>query len=562
MIVLGALDAWFFRNWNVNPDGVSYFDLARAVAAHGPAAALNGYWSPLYPVALGVLLKVVRPSQLWMYPLVRALSFAIFVATTVAFDRLVRVACRQSPAYQGARPWARAATMIALWDAYALFVLKGVGLFLATPDMGVAFFVFWVSGSLLKLAAAHRRGRWWAWFGVVLAVGYWWKAILFPVGGLALLITFAIAWRRRDPVRGPVWAATTFGVLALCLIVPVSRLAGRPTFSETGRLNQLWYVNWAPYSWSLCVGPDARLPLARVKTVRTDSVLATRPRTCALPDRWPEATFPMWYDPSWWYRDTKAYVDVGEQWRAVRVNVSSLRDDLHDTAPLFAAGMLLVAIAALATWSSMGNAWPLALLSAGATAFYLLVYVEFRHVAAFFSIAVITGLFALLADRGRWRVALLAAVAAAGVADLARSATRIAVTEIAIMRHEIRGDPRPEQLTLRVARELAAKGLLPGDRLATVGTLWNTDWAQRGGFRVRAYVPEYTVDILHTLDDLRDPCRLSAWTDALARDRIDAVVLSMPKGERAPSAFEPLDDTGYYLLRIGRVERPVDCPGT
>lgn len=560
VLALGALDAWFFRDWNVNPDGVSYIDLARAVAAHGPLAALNGYWSPLFPVVIGALLKLVRPSPDLLYPLVRALGFVTFIGTTIAFDRLVRLACTHSPAYQSTRPWVRAVAIAVFWEAYALYVLKAVGLGLVTPDMGVTLVVFWACGALVQLAAVARTARWWVLLGAGLAVGYWWKAILFPVGGVILLVAFAIAWRRRDGVRGPAWAALTFGVLALMLIVPVSRLAGRPTFSETGRLNQLWYSNSAPYVWTLCLDAHGSLPLARVKAVRTDPVVARKPLTCALPDQWPEATLPMWYDPSWWYRDTHAYVDVRETLRAVRNDLGYLRMAIADAAPRFTVGVLVIAAVALVTWSSMGTAWPLLLVAAVATAFYLLVYVELRHVAPFVVTSVIVVTFALLARPGRWRALLLAALAATGLADIERYVSEPLLIELSILRHELRGDPRPQQVSARVARLLAARGLQPGDRIATVNALWNADWAQRGGFVVRAYVSEVTVSFVQTLRDLRDPCLRAAWTSALGRAHIDAAVLLPPAGFPAPDGFEPLGDTGYYLLRVGRTVTPRGCP--
>jgi hypothetical protein len=379
------------------------------------------------------------------------------------------------------------------------------------------------------------------------------------VGGLVLLLAFVIAWRRRDGMRGPVFAATAFGLLALCLIVPVSRIAGRPTFGETGRLNQLWYVNSAPYAWSLCIDPAGILPLTRAKTVRTDPVIARAPLTCTLPDQWEEATLPLWYDPSWWYRDTRASFDVRETLHAVRTDVRYIRESLADAAPWLSIGVLIAAVAALATWSPAGVGWPLLLIAAGATTFYLLVYVELRHVSPFFVLGTIATLLALLGKSGRWRTWLLVAITVAGFIDVSNHASQPALVELAILRHELRGDPRPGQTMRFVARELARRGLQPGDRLAAVATLWNVDWAQRGGFVVRAFVPEYSVNIVQLLRDLRDPCAFLAWTEALRRARIDAAVFLVPNGFRAPDTFEPLGDTGYYLLRLGRGGTPPAC---
>ena len=206
-LVLGAMDAWFLRNWNLNPDGVSYFDLARTVAKHGIPAVINGYWSPLYPAMLGGALRLFAPTTEMMFPMVRLIGYVVFVGATLAFSRLLRIATMSSPGYRAASPGTRALILVAAWELYLLLVLKAVGLFLVTPDMGVALFVFFECGELVALATMPITAGRWTRFGIVLAFGYWWKAVLFPVSGVRLLVASWIAWRRRDGWRGPVGAA-------------------------------------------------------------------------------------------------------------------------------------------------------------------------------------------------------------------------------------------------------------------------------------------------------------------------------------------------------------------
>ncbi len=102
---LGALDAWFFRQWNLDYDGISYYDLARAVPNQGVSAVVNGYWSPLYPLTLRAALKLFRPDADAMYPLVRGIVFLTYLGTTISFDRLVRGILSYSPGYQRQSVW-------------------------------------------------------------------------------------------------------------------------------------------------------------------------------------------------------------------------------------------------------------------------------------------------------------------------------------------------------------------------------------------------------------------------------------------------------------------------
>src|SRR5258708_5884113 len=46
--LLGLLQAWDFR-FEMNPDGISYLDMAEAFLRDGYSGLVNGYWSPLYP---------------------------------------------------------------------------------------------------------------------------------------------------------------------------------------------------------------------------------------------------------------------------------------------------------------------------------------------------------------------------------------------------------------------------------------------------------------------------------------------------------------------------------
>ena len=269
--------------------------------------------------------------------------------------------------------------------------------------MGVALIVFWAAAELMHLATARAATAQWVRFGVVLAVGYWWKAILFPVGAVILGIAFVIAWRRRDRWEGPTAAGASFAVLTLVLIVPVRAHTERVTFGETGRLNQLWYVNAAPYVWTLCAPKGTNLPIARVAAVMMNPVVLDRPLTCTLPDRWRTATFPLWYDPSLWYRDTKSYVDPSETWRAFKSNVLHERDGLADLAPIFAIVALASALLALMTRSVGPLSWPLLALAAAPIGFYLLVYVELRHIGSFLMCGFLVTLVGLLDRDAAWR---------------------------------------------------------------------------------------------------------------------------------------------------------------
>lgn len=559
-VATGMLDTWFYLQWNLNSDGVSYFDLARAFVAHGPEALVSGYWSPLYPAFIGTALGVFAPGPDWIYPMVRVLGFAVYLLTIVVFDRLIRVLIISRLPTNGADRWLAPVILVTTWGLFFLLVSQAIGLFLATPDMGVAAIVMFVAAELAELSAAPWRTRRWIRLGIVLGIGYWWKAILFPVGGVALVIAGLVAWRRRDPARGMLSGAVAFAILSLMLAIPISRQVGRVTFGETGRLNQIWYVNSGPLISTLCISPLGRLDHSRTGLIPKAPILLERPLTCGLPDRWPEATLPIWYDPSPWYAEARARVDVGETLVAVRNDVRFLREALAEIAPLASIALLALLAVAIATRAPIGNGSAAVAMSMVAIGAYLVVYVELRHVVPFMLCIAVAALGAAAAKPSRWaRIAVLA-LGAATIVDGSIRLARQQRVEFAIAAHTLAGQPRDEQVSVVVARELKQRGLAPGDRVAAVNTIWNVEWAQRIGLVVRAYVPNLTYPIPRAFAELGDACIRDAFIRAMRRERIRAVVVKGAPGFAMPEWFDPLGATGWGVHILGDGPPPgIDC---
>jgi hypothetical protein len=440
---LGLIDLWRYLRYQANPDGVSYVDLAREFAAHGPAALVNGYWSPLLPATIGTAYRLVPPTIDTMYAEARIVTFLSFVLCALAFYRLLVVLRRRlatheargealaaadaPPATQAAR---RHVVFVALgWAAFVLLIVKGIGINLITPDMGVAAVTFWAAAEAYALADAPWPSPRWIRAGVVFALGYWWKAILFPVALVWLGSATIVALRRRDGWRGPASGWLAFAAVAAVLAVPVSRQIGRPTFGETGRLNYLWYVNAAPYVWERCVAPEGLDASARsFGGVRREPIISTNPMTCALETAAAGATVPLWYDPSVYYRTTRVRFDPASQLRALRNNVDYVLTAAGETAPALLAVLALLTIGV--AWAAMGRVrragadgighagWIIAPLVVAPVAFYLVVYVEFRHIAP---VLLVCGMVATLAAaRAHQRVAAFGVGAAvvAAVIDL------------------------------------------------------------------------------------------------------------------------------------------------
>ena len=286
VIVSIAVFQAYAQRYAVSPDGISYLDLSDAVVNRDWARLVNLYWSPLYPVLIGVARAVFGASPAREVPLVHAINLLSFVAMFSAFEYMLRsildLAARTRNSML-AGPWGLA-------GAYALFAFFGLTTVpqeLTTPDLlsGAAMFV--VFGGLLRLRAsgAHET-RDAVVLGVSLGIGALAKSFLVPWAAVCLLV-LAVATRSRG-LRAPLISGSVWALIVIPWTVLLTRHAGRFTFGDTGRLTYAWYVNGQDPPSLGGVPPGAR-------TATTDAILPGVGATGVVP-----GTDPMWFDPARW----------------------------------------------------------------------------------------------------------------------------------------------------------------------------------------------------------------------------------------------------------------------
>src|SRR5262249_42235485 len=72
-LAAAAADAFIGRD-AMNPDGISYIDMARAALLVGPRGLVNGYWSPGYPALIAAMLRLIRPGTAAEFAVVHLLN--------------------------------------------------------------------------------------------------------------------------------------------------------------------------------------------------------------------------------------------------------------------------------------------------------------------------------------------------------------------------------------------------------------------------------------------------------------------------------------------------------
>ena len=174
-----ALSSWVAR-FSMNPDGVSYLDMADRLLKGDLHTLIHPYWSPLYPSLLAIALKVCTPAPSMEAVVVHLLNCLIGWAALGSFTFFVRQRTDRSA--------------VTTAFAYALFLwgtCELIGLSNVTPDLCVAALVFWIAGLASRLAQGRGNRRTSIWLGIALSTGYFAKATLLPLG-IALLVLLAI----------------------------------------------------------------------------------------------------------------------------------------------------------------------------------------------------------------------------------------------------------------------------------------------------------------------------------------------------------------------------------
>ncbi len=434
----------------MNPDGLSYLDMAST------GELVNPVWSPLYPAAIRVALAVLRPSGEMEVPAIHLVNFLIFAVALLCFTFFVRSWMDEKSKSYGVP----LSFGIFLWIAMETIGVGHVG-----PDMCVAAAVFLTAGIGRRLTNwTHYAG-----LGVVLGLGYYAKAAMFPLGLILLAVMFAWPPSGRRSIGGLVLAGVVFLAVAAPLVVAMSRRVGHVSFGEAGKLNYLWHVDGLEH-FSGWTGEEA---------AHAPRILMEKPRVLefATPV---SGTYPLWFDPSYWYEGARVRIDAAGQARAAITNMEEIFFALLKMGALVA-GLLILGFAGRGREDrGVGQnvrwivAWSLA-----AVATFVVVHVEIRYIAPFLILLWIVA-YDFVSRKAEEPVVL--AVLGTALSALFLSS----VVGLAIDAKSIVSARTPAYVT--VARALREAGVGPGDRLASAGYTFDAYYARAAGARVVAEI--------------------------------------------------------------------------
>lgn len=531
VVALGTLQC---RAWNgaPNADGISYLELATRYAQGDVRAVANGYWSPLYPALLGVGVRLAdAPSTYYGDDLAPELRVALVVnigvlaLATFAFARLVL-------ALDGAEPErppsvVRLCRLIAAAALWIWAAIRLVGATTITPDLLLATWLVLATTELLELTRHPPSRARMVRLSIVLALGYWTKAVFFPLV-LVAIPTAAVLARAAERRATTTRLASLSVVLCAPLAVVQSVSQGHLSFGETGRLNYQWYVNDVHR-----LLPSGENPTGPPSPSAPPSVVRTSLGATLLTGNEP-GSFPFWYDPSRFVERGPTRLSLAAQWRVVRANAHWYRV----VAGVLALLALVATIAAAFRQRIRLDRLLVAAPALTLLALHALTHPEGRLTGAGLAISITLLIYLGGAPRSTsarpssvLRVVECTALATATIVAIGRASNRVSLA------------PRPPVRNL--AAELTRRGLREGDQVGVLGAPFGHYWAREGGFRIVLSADEEATPVtVRTGTEL-----FAVASDACAHGvRIDALLWRDESQPLADGTLQVAD--GWRMWRV------------
>jgi hypothetical protein len=524
----------------MNPDGISYLDVGDAYWRGDFHNAINAYWSPLYSWILGLFLRVLSPSAYWEYPVAHLVNFLIYVAAIASFEFLISafVACKKQQDAQTAD-----ASNVTLSDwawrvlGYSIFIWSSlvlIGMRFVTPDMCVAAFVYLAAGLVLRVGSGAATRSTFVLLGIVLGFAYFAKAVMFPLAFVFLGVTLFSNGHVRRTAPRVLLSALIFLAIASPFVTALSKAKGRLTFGDSGRWNYVVFVDGADY-W-LPAGSTLKHPMAKMFNSPVAYEFATPAR----------ATYPYWYDPTYWQEGLEPHFDLGGEIRAVRYALIVYTWALFSPSLqlMLSAGLCILYLLAPSPSRCFVRTFrncPLIAVGSSALVLYALVYVEYRHIAPFVTLLWLVAFSGVHLPVSLTSRRLLAGVSLAIVILIAASLIWSPAHRVLVYR-------KPPVYS-EAARAMVDKGMKAGDKCAVIA---DEPYGEGGSFVARLARMQIVAIVAQPEEFwAATPATRSQVINAMAKAGAKVLLTrSQPPGSDV--AWGRLGGTDYYISVLPR----------
>lgn len=504
----GLVETISSRN-SMGPDGRSYLEVARAFLRHDWPTAINAYWSPLYSWISAAVLGVIHPSWRWEYPTIHAMNFVIFLGTVAAFEFF----------WRGIQRSELGVPNLTLWIfGYSLFLWLTIGLlWTVTPDQCVETIVLLIAGLLVRIRR-NPETKYFSWLGIALASGYFSKAVLFPMA----FVFLAVLLMARVPPKKIAWAALIFLAISAPQIMLLSHAKQHLTFSDSAPLTLAWS------NWNIPVRNWQGLPIGSGTPLHPTRLIHHHPAVFEFSGP-VNASYPPWYDPSYWNAGLRFPFIPGILFTHAVHNTKQILSYFLQPKVWALAMFILAVLSKRASFAGVTAHWFFLLPAIAAFAMYSLTFAESRYMASWQLLVWAAFLFGLrVRESARPILPWLAGATAAVM--LLSSANGIRA-EFAHGRHD---DATADYPTVE---ELQQLGVREGQKVAAIGFGNDAHWAYLARLSVVA-----EIDLDQTCEFWSVPPATQAEVlDQFKRAGASLVVARVKSGMRSTSVAAPPD---------------------
>ncbi len=521
----------------LDADAISYLDISYSCLSGNWHALVNGYWSPAYPTLLALWVKSFRVGPSHESLAVHLFAVASLAGALLSFEYFLSAffACRKKwMADPDENKDALLPDDAIRFLGYVLFFWISTFLtppYLEQPDILV--FALYLCAAALSLQLVFASSEWWrfALLGLVLAIAYLTKAVMFP-----LAFTFIAAlrlhkeWRRVLP--GALLTVVVFAAASAPFIFELSKSKGRLTYGDVGPVNYRHIMGFDTEEDAIAA---QSLPSALLKPIAAPHIHEFT-KTLFL------GTYPPWADPSFEYNGAPIRFDLRRQLNRIHVVLRTYFELYIEQLGALTTGLLVLLFYGGNIRGFARRILRLTVLwlpAIAGLALYALVRAEGRMLAGFTIALFATVVAALRMDTGEWTPKITRAVVF--------SVSLILLSQIAIkIGHQGFGFYRAREFPdWRVATALQAIGVQPGDRASYLGdSLVNHAWAHLARMKISAEIPEEDVSSFWAAHQAERAVALQ-WLAAsgakvlVTRD-VPATAISM--------GWKQVAGTDYYVL--------------
>ena len=395
--------------------------------------------------------------------------------------------------------------------------------------------------------------------GLVLGLGYLAKAIMFPVSFLFLAAALFSVRDIRLAIPRVLVAFFVFLLISVPYIAVVSASEGKYTISGSGTFAYAKHVNGVPFAHWQGETPGSGTPVHPSRKIFE----APPVYEFATPIG---GTYPIGYDPSYWYEGLEIYFNLEQQLQALLNSFLFYFDVFAGLFGVILFGLILLYLMnRQPEWrpADVLSDWGLAFVSLAVFAFYAVVLVAGRYIGVFVVLFFANLLANLRLPDSKNSRRIATAISIIIIIFLLGNILVFTLSGYSDYSNAQNDQPStnaqlgPPKWPGEVAEELNRLGIKAGDSVGVIGYAFDSYWARLARVQIVAELWEQDADTFW----LGDLALQAEVIQAFAGSGAKAVVAEAVPAFADLGSWQQVGDTNYFIYIIQAGQSQIQNPG-